>query len=126
GWFYVYLHVNNDTPGTDDGQATFEQAFVPGLAVGQRVSSCQPIAYMGDSGNAEGAGAHLHFEIRRPPSQDGRHRHWSSSEPINPQDSLLTASGRPLPASGTRALPAERWAPFDSAADLVDRQYRDF
>ena len=27
GWTYHYLHVNNDTPGTDDGQATRAQAF---------------------------------------------------------------------------------------------------
>ncbi len=38
GWFYVYLHVNNDRPGTDDGAAAFNEAFAPGLTQGQRVA----------------------------------------------------------------------------------------
>ena len=33
GWFYVYLHLNNDTPGTDDRQATRDQVFAAGLDV---------------------------------------------------------------------------------------------
>jgi hypothetical protein len=129
GWFYVYLHVNNDTPGTDDGMATYDQAFVAGLAVGDRVQRCQPIAYMGDSGNAESVGSHLHFEIHRPledPKADPtRSWAWSTATPINPADSLRAASV-PDGDGGPVAAPATRWSPFDSAADLVERQYLDF
>jgi murein DD-endopeptidase MepM/ murein hydrolase activator NlpD len=80
GWRYVYIHLNNDTPGTDDGANRFEDAFVTGLAKGAQVQAGQHIAYLGDSGNAEEAGAHLHFELHRP---DGT--------VINPYRSLVAA-----------------------------------
>lgn len=66
GWQYVYLHINNDHPGTDDGANVFEQAFADGMRVGQRVLAGEPIAYLGDSGNAESVGSHLHFELHTP------------------------------------------------------------
>jgi murein DD-endopeptidase MepM/ murein hydrolase activator NlpD len=66
GWKYVYIHINNDTPGTDDGTNLFKYAFVAGLAKGSKVTAGQRIAYMGDSGNAEDAGSHLHFELHQP------------------------------------------------------------
>lgn len=71
GWTYHYIHVNNDTPGTDDGKATRAQAFPANIVVGARVAKGQLIAFMGDSGNAEATGAHLHFEIRQPPPPGG-------------------------------------------------------
>jgi hypothetical protein len=134
GWFYVYIHVNNDTPGTDDGNATREQAFAAGLAVGQRVTRCQPVAYMGDSGNAESAGAHLHFEIRQP-STSSNSWAWSSATPINPADSLRASTGGGGTTTSTgggggggtaAAAPRGRWAPFNSVSELVARQYTDF
>ena len=66
GWYYAYLHINNDTPFTDDGANPIEWAFAPGTTVGSRVDRGQFIAYVGDSGNAESAGPHCHFEIRKP------------------------------------------------------------
>jgi murein DD-endopeptidase MepM/ murein hydrolase activator NlpD len=59
-----YLHLNNDTPGSDDGAATFEMTFASGLHVGQRVRAGEQIAWSGDSGNAEWTGPHTHFELR--------------------------------------------------------------
>lgn len=78
GWQYRYIHINNDSPGTDDGLNPYEWAFT--VQDGDCVEAGQHIAYLGDSGNAEGTGAHLHFEIRRP---DG---YW-----INPYHSTKAA-----------------------------------
>ncbi|MDQ2677962.1 MAG: M23 family metallopeptidase [Actinomycetota bacterium] len=66
GWKYVYIHINNDRPGTDDGANIYDQAFAPGLRRGSVVKAGDLVAYMGDSGNAENAGSHLHFELHRP------------------------------------------------------------
>ena len=90
GWRYLYLHLNNDSPGTDDG-ANPQGWIVPKrLRIGDRVEEGQVIGYLGDSGNAEGTSAHLHFEIR-PPKQG----------PINPTPSVLAAqtAGRLVPVS---------------------------
>jgi murein DD-endopeptidase MepM/ murein hydrolase activator NlpD len=130
GWFYVYIHVNNDTPGTDDGAATREQAFVSGLAVGQRVTRCQPVAYMGDSGNAEGSNPHVHFEIREPSTNTSSWA-WSSAIPINPDESLRASLGMAPRGNGdgggtAAAAPRGRWAPFNTVGELVSRQYEDF
>jgi hypothetical protein len=66
GWTYQYGHINNDTPGTDDGANPPQWRFAPGLHVGQVVKAGQFVAYMGDSGDAEWSVPHLHFEIRTP------------------------------------------------------------
>lgn len=65
GWSTVYLHINNDTPGTDDGRGTASYAFPKGIEVGTRVMAGQLIAWRGDSGNAESTGSHVHFELRK-------------------------------------------------------------
>jgi hypothetical protein len=88
GWRYVYIHINNDTPGTDDGANPAEWRFAPGIDKGVKVKKGQFIAFLGDSGDAETTAPHLHFEIRRP---DGT--------AVNPYTSLrlsqgLTAYGR--------------------------------
>jgi murein DD-endopeptidase MepM/ murein hydrolase activator NlpD len=66
GWYYNYGHINNDTPGTDDGANPAQWRFAPGIVVGAHVHPGQFVAYMGDSGDAENSVPHLHFEIRRP------------------------------------------------------------
>ncbi|MDT7570950.1 MAG: peptidoglycan LD-endopeptidase LytH [Actinomycetota bacterium] len=65
GWAVVFIHVNNDTPGTDDGRGTANWAFPAGIAPGARVLAGQLVAWRGDSGNAEGTGPHLHFELHK-------------------------------------------------------------
>jgi murein DD-endopeptidase MepM/ murein hydrolase activator NlpD len=77
GWEYRYYHVNNDSPGTDDGSDPPEWRLAPGIVEGSQVKAGQVVAYMGDSGNSELSVPHLHFELHRP---DG--------SPIDPYRSL--------------------------------------
>jgi murein DD-endopeptidase MepM/ murein hydrolase activator NlpD len=84
GWVSWYIHLNNDTPGTDDGQGW---GFAPGITTGVHVQAGQLIGWVGDSGNAENVAPHLHFELHRP---DGTN--------FNPYESLLAATmiGQPM------------------------------
>lgn len=56
-----YIHLNNDTPGTDDGKMI---GIAKGIKKGVKVQAGQLIGWAGDSGNAEGTVSHLHFELR--------------------------------------------------------------
>lgn len=80
GWQYRYFHLNNDTPGTDDGGDDGTWRFAPGVVAGAVVTAGQVIGWMGDSGNSEHSVPHLHFELRQP---DGR--------AVNPYPSLRWA-----------------------------------
>ena len=60
GWETWYIHLNNDTPGTDDGLAW---GIAPGIVPGVEVQAGQLIGWDGDSGNAEGTIPHLHWEV---------------------------------------------------------------
>lgn len=68
GWDTYYIHMNNDNPSTDDGDADWSLTVASGVEVGSRVVAGQLIGWVGDSGNAEGTGPHTHFELR----QNGR------------------------------------------------------
>ncbi len=95
GYTYDYLHVNNDTPGTDDGNGGPANAYMAGITHGARVTKGQIIGWVGDSGNAETTVPHLHFEMHDP-----------EHKVINPFYSLSAASGgkgvsSSLPSTGT-------------------------
>jgi len=76
GWEYQYIHINNDTPGTDDGNASCLQALAAKLCEtmesdgdlqrGVTFAAGEFIGFLGDSGNAEWTAAHLHFEVYQP------------------------------------------------------------
>jgi murein DD-endopeptidase MepM/ murein hydrolase activator NlpD len=126
GWYYCYLHINNDTPGTDDGTNDFADAFATGLKKGDRVTKGQHLAYLGDSGNAEGSGAHLHFEIRMP------HTNWYNASAVNAHYSLKAAEPAQLGGGSAPDTVDSVYAttgpfvPFARAEDFARRQALDF
>lgn len=102
GRSYSYLHLNNDNPGTDDGQGRPDQAYAPGIALNARVQRGQHIAYMGDSGNAEGTAPHLHFSITDPTITDPY-----GTQVRNPYASLRAAEAEgDVPTQTAAAVPA--------------------
>ncbi len=115
GWYYCYLHINNDTPGTDDGANRYSQAFGPGISEGVRVKRGQHIAFVGDSGNAEATVSHCHFEIRMPNDR------WYRAAAVNAKYALDAAA----PAREGTQVPSDTFAPWGSSRDLIRRQYTD-
>jgi putative cell wall-binding protein len=105
GWESWYIHLNNDTPGTDDGLGW---GFAPGIEHGVHVTKGQLIGYVGDSGNAEWTGSHLHFELHDP-----------SGAPVNPYPHLVAAE-----AAGGGTLP--RLAGSDRYATAAEISRRSF
>ena len=101
GWETWYIHMNNDTPGTDDGNGF---GFVPGLDVGTRVEAGQLIGWVGDSGNAEWVTPHLHFELHK------------NGVVINPYPSLQAATKIDMP----RIAGANR---FTTAVEISQSAY---
>jgi len=82
GWESWYMHLANDTTGSDDGDGGEATAYAPGLTVGDRVRAGQVIGYVGDSGNAEWAGSHTHFELH------------IGDRPVNPYPYLVDVAAR--------------------------------
>jgi Ca2+-binding RTX toxin-like protein len=90
GWETWYIHMNNDTPGTDDGAGELGPivdgeinpawGIAPDIHIGTHVMAGQLIGWVGDSGNAENVSPHLHFELRDP-----------NDVIVNPYEALLDA-----------------------------------
>lgn len=95
GTQYFYDHLNNDNPGTKDNLGDPEFAYAAGIQNGARVTAGQIIGYVGDSGDAEPSGPHLHFEMHV----------GSWDNPVDPAPALGAALSR------RRALRARRTNP---------------
>lgn len=101
---YFYIHLNNDTPGTDDGMGGPGNAYAAGIANGVRVIAGQHIGYVGDSGNAENTVSHLHFEMHQ----------GGYKNPVNSYTSLVLAQT----GNYFKDVKQDHWC-FEYVCDLV-------
>ena len=122
GWEYQYIHINNDAPGTDDGNASCLQAFAAKICNtldGNRIrrglsfKAGELIAYMGDSGNAEWVASHLHFEVYAPNGEGG-------VTPVNPTPFVdAAAANPPAPAPDVPDTPLPDGSPWPDISTAV-------
>jgi len=63
GTIYYYIHLNNDLTAKNDNHGKCVKGVAYTVKNGARVQAGQQIAYVGDSGDADGGHAHLHFEV---------------------------------------------------------------
>ena len=111
GWRYLYIHLNNDAPGTDDGSNPQGWIVPNRLRAGDRVTAGQVIGYLGDSGNAETTPAHVHFEVHEP-----------GVGAVNPTPLVRAAqqAGRTVSVASLASSPEGR----AESAPVVDAWYR--
>ena len=74
GTDYYYIHLNNDLSAKNDnrGKCVAGTAYAKGLKNGAKVMAGQPVGFVGDSGDANGLHAHLHFELHPGRGKRGR------------------------------------------------------
>src|ERR1043165_34488 len=63
GTTYLYIHLNNDLTSRNDNRGKCVRGVAYTVKNGARVAAGQQIGYVGDSGDANGLHAHLHFAV---------------------------------------------------------------
>jgi hypothetical protein len=63
GTIYYYIHLNNDLTARNDNRGKCVKGVAYTVSNGARVQAGQQVAYVGDSGDADGGMSHLHFEV---------------------------------------------------------------
>jgi len=63
GTTYLYIHLNNDLTLRNDNRGKCVNGTAYAVKNGAKVAAGQQIAYVGDSGDANGGNSHLHFEV---------------------------------------------------------------
>jgi hypothetical protein len=63
GTTYYYIHLNNDRTMRNDNRGKCARGTAYTVKNGARIAPGQQIGYVGDSGDANGGHAHLHFEV---------------------------------------------------------------
>ena len=133
GTTYLYIHLNNDLTEKSEDRGGCKLGVAYAVADGAKVTAGEQIAYLGDSGDAEG-NHHLHFEV-----------HPSDGAAVNPYPYLNAAErllfparlgttfslglrGTPV-AAGARSLellvtsvrwwPGGRWTPVVGERDVT-------
>jgi hypothetical protein len=110
GTTYQYIHLNNDLgPGNDNrGRCVPGTAYTPGLKTGSSVAAGEAIAFVGDSGDANGLHPHLHFEV-----------HPDDGEAISPYLHLRRALRLLFPVSPTTVTLTLTGTVVDAAVDRI-------